>query len=159
MIEARVDQLQRNRGHAEHVLDDLSGSRVGPRAKSDPEQAARLVPHAVASAFEDEIGRQRSHGIDEASPLQRAEGGFEMGFLALSFRVPEACQQRDTVENDGGIGGKDQIGDPGRRWNQIDLAPRSISVRQSAAHSTRDAAASTRSLRTQLSGSIHGLIL
>jgi hypothetical protein len=97
MIESGVGKFERNRGYAEFILDNMLGGGVGPRSKSDPEHVARLVPHAVACSFEDEIGGQHSHRVDETTPLQRPERRFEMLLLALSLWVPEACEQRNPV--------------------------------------------------------------
>src|SRR5258708_3698455 len=120
VIEALVREFERHHLASEHVRDRVRGRRVGARAVAHPEQIAPLVPNAVAGAFEHEALGQLSHRIDEAARLQRSKGCFEMRFLALTLRMPEARQQCLAIEHDGRIRGEDEIGQAGDGRDQLD---------------------------------------
>src|SRR5262245_66665431 len=101
MVETRVREFERHHVAGEHVRDRVRGRGVGARAVTHPEQITPLVPNAIAGAFEHEALGYLSHRVDEAARLQRSKRCFEMRFLALTLRMPEARQQCLTIEHDG----------------------------------------------------------
>src|SRR5207253_3022271 len=84
----------RDRLHAKDFLDRLARLDGAARPLPHPEELARVVPHAVAGALEQEAVGQAKHRVQQIARLQRPERGLDVRFLALALRMAAAGGQR-----------------------------------------------------------------
>ena len=81
-----------------------------------------VIPDRVAGALLAKAVRQQDQFVDDAARNQPLEEAAKDRFLRLPLRMEETGHQRDAVQYDGGIRGKDQVRQPGLSRDPLEIA-------------------------------------
>jgi len=122
----RTKQLVATSAVAKDALDHRNGALGGARPICSPEEAAILVPNAIARAFLQHAGRKFDHLVHHATRLQNMESGAEHGLFALPLGMAKPRHQHLAVQHHRGIGRKHQIGNAFDRRKDLDYAARPL---------------------------------
>ena len=113
MVEPRIDQFQRQDRHAETLADPLVAADVAADAVAGEQGVA--AEEGVAGAFEviasGRCSTVKPWSLDQASKMRA---------LLLPDVVPEPSGEEPVVEDQAGVGGEDEVGQPRLRLDQFD---------------------------------------
>ena len=115
MVEARIAQLQRQSGKAEHLRDRVTRLQAGTLAVTQPHDASTRVKNGIARAFKIHAGRHVVQRIDRALQPQLLKQALAVGFFTGPLGLEITRQQHLAVQHHRTVGGKHQVGQPAHR--------------------------------------------